>query len=134
VVKWKTASQLNGRNVTANDEEFIMSKKPLSLKQLHKSGSVSVETDRMPNYITKPPKFSCPLSSYIMWHHNLEYTECPLSSDQRDMGTCAKCKLRGDSKAKIKGKKDKPLKKNFPKVEKRHKEPIPKIGKTYTSK
>jgi len=111
-----------------------MSKKPLSLKQLYKSGSVSVETDRMPNYITKPPKFSCPLSPYIMWHRNLEYMECPLSPDQRDMGTCAKCKFRGDSKVKIKERKNKSARKSPPKVEKRHKEPIPKIGKTYTSK
>jgi len=113
-----------------------MSKNPLSLKQLYSSGeTVIVETERMPKYITKPPKFSCPLSPYILWHHGMAYKECPIGPDQRDMGTCADCKCRGDSRVKIKDKKrNKPPKKQVPKVEKRHKEPIPKIGKTYISK
>jgi len=117
-----------------------MSKNPLSLKQLHQSDeSITIEPERIPKYIIKPPAFSCPVSPDIMWHHGLEYKECPLIEGERDMPSCSNCKLRGDSKAKIKGKKHKPLRKNTspksekPKVEKRHKEPIPNIGKTYVS-
>lgn len=89
------------------------------------------ETNSIPNYITKKPDFYCPVSPYIMWHHNLEYKECPLKKDQRDMGSCANCKLRGDSKVKIKAK---PHRDAINKSQKKKKEVIPNIGKTYTSK
>ena len=76
--------------------------------------------------------FSCPLSPYILWHHGLTYAECPLAEVQRDMGACERCKLRG--KGEFKKAKRRSKKKTAAPVEKRAKGPIPKIGKTYTSK
>jgi len=73
--------------------------------------------------------FSCPLSPYILWHHGLIYADCPLSPSQRDMGVCEKCKLNEKKTGKYKNKKQKTI----PTVERRRKEPIPNIGKTYTS-
>ena len=49
---------------------------------------------------TKSPKnqFYCPLSSYILWWHNLEFKECPLIPSHRDMPECKNCKLKVDVK------------------------------------
>jgi hypothetical protein len=131
------AAAKNIKNVTGDK----MSKEPYpSLKQLmgassdSEDESITLGAERMPKYITKKPKFSCPISPHIMWHHGLTYKECPLASDQRDMGSCDRCHLKGDSTAKSKKKRKKPYKKNKAKVEKRKKEPIPKVGKTYVSK
>ena len=89
------------------------------------------ETNNAPNYITKKPDFYCPVSPYIMWHHNLEYKFCPLVQDHRDMGACANCKLKG-SKVNVKVKKY--INKNATqKKENKKKEAIPKIGKSYIS-
>ena len=103
-------------------------------KAISSDKSISVDlSNKMPNYITKKPKFSCPLSPYIMWHHGIVYKECPLPEKNRDMGSCADCKLRG--KAQAKGRKSKKVKqKTTPKIERKKKEPIPVIGKTYSSK
>jgi hypothetical protein len=97
--------------------------------------SVHIEPTRMPKYIVKKPKFFCSLSPYIMWHHNLMYKECPIGPEHRDMVACEKCKCKGDSKAKTKTSKKGGYRrrKDIPRIEKRSKEQIPKIGKTYTS-
>jgi len=81
-----------------------------------------------PNYIVKKPEFSCPVSPHVAWHWGLTYSSCPVGSDQRDMGVCLSCKLRGDSTAKIKEKKRNKSKKS------KVREPVPKINKTYISK
>lgn len=114
-------------------------RRTLSMKELMTASGeedkITIETERMPRYITKKPQFSCPLSPHILWHHGLQYTECPIVATERDMPECAGCKNRGDSKVKTKSsRKHKPRrKKSNPKVEKRAKGPIPKIGKTYHS-
>lgn len=73
--------------------------------------------------------FYCPLSPYILWHHGLIYSECPLSPSQRDMGVCKKCKLNDNKSSVRRDKKQK----NIPNIERREKGPIPNIGKTYTT-
>ena len=112
-------------------------RKTLSMKELMSSDgeTVSIETERMPKYIIKRPEFFCPLSPDILWHHGLQYSECPIIATERDMPECANCIHRGDSKVKVKSsKKSRPRrKKSQPKVEKRGKERTPKIGKTYVS-
>lgn len=78
-------------------------------------------------------KFSCPEASGILWHHDLIYKSCPLAPEQRDMGSCDRCPLRGE----IKGKDNKNIIKKIVVQEKERntkKELVPKIGKTYTSK
>lgn len=57
--------------------------------------------------------FYCPLSPYIMWHHNMEYSECPLMPSHRDFPECKSCKLRVDAKWENNKEtwKDKPIKK-----------------------
>jgi len=96
---------------------------------------IALENERVPNFVIKKPEFSCPISPYIMWHHGMQFGECPLSETERDMGECFKCKLRGNSSFKAKpNKKNRPhRKKSMVKIEKRNKEPIPNIGKTYYS-
>lgn len=42
--------------------------------------------------------FYCPLGKGILWWHDLQYTECPLSPSYRDMPECKNCKLRVDKK------------------------------------
>lgn len=113
-----------------------MAKNSLSLKQSNKSKkSAGIEPERMPNYLIKPPKFSCPVSPDILWERDLVYTSCPLAPDQRDMGTCANCRLKGESKARVKSKRDSVQQKVVKqKSEKKKKEQIPVIGKTYVSK
>lgn len=111
---------------------------PLNLRNVMEGRNMSKQTTERstpPRFGTKKPKFYCPLSPDILWHHGLVYKECPLCEEQRDMPACAKCKLKGESKVKPKYKKKykNRNKKDIPKVEKRGKEPIPKIGKTYTS-
>ena len=88
-----------------------------------------------PKYGTIKPDFYCPLSPDILWHHGLSYKECPLCPEQRDMPNCDRCKLRGESHMQSKNKKkyNNRNRKDIPKIEKRSKGPIPKIGKTYTS-
>lgn len=97
--------------------------------------SENLVNERLPRYIIKQPEFYCPLSPLILWHHGMSYKECPIGSEHRDMVSCEKCRCKGDSKTRTKGsKKTKPnYKKDIPKIEKRSKGPIPKIGKTYTS-
>jgi hypothetical protein len=91
--------------------------------------SFRVDISGPPNYIIKKPEFTCPVSPHVAWHWGLSYSSCPIGPDQRDMGSCLNCKLRGDSTAKIKEKKRNNRSKK-PKV----KEPVPKINKTYVSK
>jgi hypothetical protein len=113
-------------------------RRTLSMKELISSndeGTISIETERMPRYITKKPAFSCPLSPHILWHHGLQYSDCPIVASERDMPECVKCIHRGDSKVKVKSSKRSKSrrKKSNPKVEKRAKERTPNIGKTYVS-
>ena len=74
-----------------------------------------------PKFGVKPPKFSCPLSPTIMWHHDLIYKECPLCIGERDMISCEKCQLKKVTKVITRPKK------------KSKSEVLPKIGKTYSS-
>ena len=75
--------------------------------------------DHDPSGITAPKsKFFCPLGNGILWHHGLEYSECPLNPSYRDMPECKNCKLKIDKKweSNKESWKDKPVKKK-----KRHK-------------
>ena len=75
-------------------------------------------------------KFECPLSPHIMWYAGLSYMECPLVATERDMGACQNCHLRGEVPSGKKQSRDKE-----PEVkQKRKKEEIPKINKTYVGK
>jgi len=110
----------------------------LSMKELMTSSDeekITIETERMPRYVTKKSAFSCPLSPQLLWHHGFQYVECPLIEMERDMDACTNCMHRGNSKIKTKSSKRNKSrrKKSSPKVEKRAKGPIPKIGKTYHS-
>lgn len=98
--------------------------------------STRTESTRIPKYIIKKPKFFCPLSPMILWHHGMSYKECPIGPEHRDMVACEKCKCKGSSTARTKTSKKviHRRKKGAPKVEKVPKGPVPKIGKTYTSK
>jgi len=73
-------------------------------------------------------KFSCPVSPLILWNHGLIYSSCPICPEQRDMGACDNCPLKGQMKQRQKVKQKKTIE-----VERRKKEPIPKIDKTYNS-
>lgn len=99
-------------------------------------------TKDITNEFPKSPKakFSCPISPHILWHHGLTFKECPLCPEERDMkDSCPNCPLRGEVKFDQKDKQKSSRnnknkdKKDVPSVEKRSKEPIPKIGKTYSS-
>ena len=81
--------------------------------------------------ITRKSKFYCPESPYIAWHYGLIFAECPVCSEDRDMNECEKCPLRGEGKFKSRKSKKQRYKKDIPKLERRGKEPIPSIGKTY---
>jgi hypothetical protein len=98
--------------------------------------SMSVAYERQPQYVIKQPKFYCPLSPLVLWHHGCSYKECPIGPDHRDMISCEKCKCKGDSKVSTKSsKRRRPRrKKDILKVERKSKGPTPKIGKTYVSK
>jgi len=91
--------------------------------------------ERIPNYITKPPKFFCPVGGWgIMWHHGLMYSSCPLVSRQRDMPACAKCIYKGSTQKPKSDKNDKQNeKKPIVEIAKKERGAISKIGKTYTS-
>lgn len=78
-----------------------------------------------PNFSIKS-KFYCPISPYILWHHNLVFKECPMLEKDRDMPSCKRC-IFGENISKK-------YRKNTQKVVKRNKENVPKIGKTYNSK
>lgn len=90
-------------------------------------------TGPTPRFSRRKSKFYCPESPSILWHHGLIYAECPFNEENRDMEECENCSLRG--KAKFKGGKNKKrrYKKDISKLERRNKEQIPKIGKTYSS-
>ena len=88
------------------------------------------------NSFPRPPKakFQCPISTYILWHHNLIYQSCPVCAEQRNMNTCNNCPLRGEVDKKLhKDVKEYKPKKATEEVERKSKEPIPNIGKTYSS-
>lgn len=90
--------------------------------------------NRRPRMVTRKSKFYCPESPYMAWHHGLIFAECPVRSEDRDMSECESCVLRGEGKFKSRRHKKQRYKKDIPKLERRGKEPIPNIGKTYTSK
>jgi len=91
-------------------------------------------SSRRPRMATRKSKFYCPESPYVLWHHGLVFAECPVCSEDRDMNECEKCPLRGEGKFKSRRSKKQRYKKDIPRLERRGKEPIPSIGKTYTSK
>ena len=81
-------------------------------------------------------KFNCPISTYILWHHNLIYKECPVVASERDMKNhCEKCPLRGavNIQKLHKTEREKEIK-SISQEQVKPRESIPKIGKTYTSK
>lgn len=86
--------------------------------------------DRQPNYITKAPEFSCPLSTYIMWHRDMRYISCPVNVNNRDMQGCNRCPNKQDPSYKKEVKKEKEIRVEM--INKK-KGPIPTIGKTYVS-
>jgi len=97
--------------------------------------TTSEPQERIPNYITKPPKFFCPIGGWgIMWHHDLMYSSCPVNSGNRDMPACEKCIHKG---SKLKPKNDRndrqDEKKPIVEIVKKERVAVPKIGKTYTS-
>ncbi len=51
----------------------------------------------VPNYVTRDTGFACPVSTHIPWHWGLMYEACPVCPEQRNMGACSSCKLKGDS-------------------------------------
>lgn len=94
------------------------------------------------NEFPKSPKskFSCPVSPQVLWFHGLIFKECPLCPEERDMKDyCPNCPLRGevkfDQKDKQKYSKNNKNrdKKDPSNIEKRNKDPIPNIGKTYST-
>jgi hypothetical protein len=109
-------------------------KKTLSMNEMAATTSEEkeVKKSKPPKYWVKRPDFYCPLAPTIMWHHGMIYAECPLVPGERDMGHCANCELRGEKKKARKKKKFR-NKNNTPHVDKRKKEPVPNIGKTYVS-
>lgn len=76
------------------------------------------------------PNFYCPISPYMLWTHDLIFKDCPMAKDQRDMPECSGCCLN-DNKNKFVNKSKKSMTKQ---KERRQREKIPTIGKTYTSK
>lgn len=80
------------------------------------------------NNFPNPPKskFTCPVGNNIPWYQGFEYKDCPLNENARDYGQCKHCKLNV-LKFNSKNKKDIQV------VEKKPKEAIPTIGKTYVS-
>lgn len=107
-----------------------------SMKELASGRQKEEPRERIPNYVTKPPKFFCPIGGWgIMWWHDLMYASCPLTERERDIkGHCEKCIHRGSKQEQKSDKNDRQEEKR-PTVEvvKREKTAIPKIGKTYTS-
>lgn len=82
------------------------------------------------NNFPKAPKskFTCPVGTNIPWYCGFEYKDCPLNENSRDYGQCKHCKLNVPKfNSKNKNKKDIQV------VEKKQREPIPNIGKTYNS-
>lgn len=79
---------------------------------------------------SRKSKFFCPESPYIAWHHGLIFAECPASSGDRNSPECKRCPLRGSEEIERKNDRRR-YKKDIPKLERRGKEPIPNIGKTY---
>lgn len=121
------------KTINIGDEKKMDKEYCPSLKQSVSNNNKDepiLNAEHIPKYTTKKPEFSCPVSPHIMWHHGLIYKECPLDSNQRDMATCQKCCLKGNNTIKKKRKKSY---KNKIKVERRKKEFIPKIRKTYVS-
>lgn len=68
-----------------------------------------------PEYCPWKPKFYCPLSPQVPWHMGLVYKECPVNEEQRDMGHCAECHLRGKDTFKMIKKADKRRKRPYKK-------------------
>ena len=91
--------------------------------------------ERIPNYITKPSQFSCPVSSCgIMWHRGFIYSSCPLVAGQRDMPACSKCIYKSSRQEQKSNRNDRQEeKKPIVEVAIKERAAVPKIGKTYTS-
>ena len=108
-----------------------------SMKELNTNENSTKETyrERWPNYLTKPPKFYCPIGgSEIMWHHDLMYKSCPVNASQRDMPACEKCIHKGSkqqSKSNVNVEEQQKSSEVVP--VKTEKTAIPTIGKTYNS-
>lgn len=102
-----------------------------SIRELMDGSKEEVKPDvRMPRYTIHHPKFYCPISPYIMWNHNLMFGACPVCPAQRDMSDCAKCIYKTNKNIIPQKEKKTPI----VEVVKKDRVPIPKIGKTYTSK
>jgi hypothetical protein len=112
-----------------------MAKPTHSMRELmNNSEQQEQPKEHMPSFNPKS-KFSCPLSTSIMWYHDFEYKSCPVSPNHRDMKACEKCIHGGDRKNKQKAftQDIQTDAKDTRGVDKRTKTAIPKIGKSYTS-
>lgn len=77
-------------------------KSKLSVEELIDSNQlVRDATNRPPSYYPWKLDFYCPISPDLAWHKKLSYKECPVCEEQRDMGACANCKLRGKQTFKL---------------------------------
>lgn len=90
-------------------------------------------TNGEPRYITRKPNFSCPVSPAIAWHWGLQYAECPLVEEERDMGECANCPNRSFNTLKLINKRKNKNNKRKRKNNNESNISIPKKGKTYIS-
>ena len=72
----------------------------LSIKELSKANT-EYDSRKPPEYCPWTPKFYCPVSPDLAWHKGLVYKDCPLAEEQRDMGHCADCHLRGEQTFKL---------------------------------
>ena len=107
-----------------------------SMKEMTNGSQPEEPKERIPNYITKPPKFFCPVGGWgIMWHHGLMYSSCPLAANQRDIkGHCEKCVHKGSKQESKSDRNDRQEeKKPIVEIVRKERTAIPKIGKTYTS-
>lgn len=95
-----------------------------------KETKMAKRTNRISN---KKSKFYCPESPYILWGHGLIFAECPINKEDRDMRECESCPLRGEAQTYNRKNSKRNYQKDMSKLEKRSKEQIPNIGKTYTS-
>ena len=75
----------------------MKTKTELNIEQISKQ----YEKNKPPQYCTRTPDFYCPLSPQVPWYMGLVYKDCPVNEENRDMGHCADCKLRGENTFKL---------------------------------
>lgn len=86
----------------------------LSINKISKTNE-KYESRKFPQYVVKIPEFYCPISPEVPWYKGLVYKDCPVTEEQRDMGHCAECHLRGKDTFKYIKKADKKKKRSYKK-------------------